>query len=427
MRIMTSRSAGSGAKIVTAAVALMACLSGQGAVAVENNPLNAIDTSPAAYSLSFDRDKWSQGFSIFQMSVSEPLGTIASTLLATDDSRLKALTRLDTALSFSAPFLHMPTRLGDTVSSSAFWDQPVRMGGVQVGTLHPVLPDIVAPSVILGPDLLTMPGAASFASSRFIDHVNTVAQLQRPNLVSAGQTDYSLETGRVRQDFELRSNDYGTWLTSGTYRFGLTSMTTVDGQFAQVGVQQSMLGVGILEGLGAFGQLSARLANSRDNDGSGWLARMGYDYTHEKLNIAVRTHIQTAGYTPVGDIAAVEPLRQRTLASAGWDMGSLGKVSLASATQVFADETRRDVLALSHALPLSGGGILSASAAYSPGQIANSAVLFSLTYPFGYWSSPSTKLSSIVDSSLDRTVSSAFYQPRFTYSDSQLRNLVGRF
>jgi outer membrane usher protein FimD/PapC len=421
MGIMALRSCASGAIL---AATLLPSMSS--AAAAENAPLSAGE-APGGYALSYDRDKWVEGFSVFHMSIKDQLGAFDSTLLATDDSRLKALTRLDTSWSFSAPLLHMPTRLGDTVSSSAFWDQPVRMGGVQIGTLQPTLPAIVAPSVILGPDLLNTPGAALFTSTRFIDHVNTVAQLQRPMLVSAGQADYSLEMGRVRQDFELRSNDYGTWLTSGTYRFGITSATTIDGQFAQIGVQQSMLGLGVLEGLGAFGQVSARVANSRDTDGSGWLARMGYDFQHDKLNIAVRTHIQTLGYQAVSDIAAVEPLRQRTLASAGWDMGSLGKVSVASATQTFADETRRDVLALSHALPIAGGGILSAAAAYSPGQIANSAVLLSLTYPFGYWASPAVKLSSIVDSSLDKTVSNAFTQPRLPGGDALTRNFLGKF
>jgi outer membrane usher protein len=271
---------------------------------------------------------------------------------------------------------------------------------------------VVKPDLIAQPDLFAGPGAAAFTSVHFIERVQSVAQLQQQPLQGAGQANYSLEAGRIREDFELRSGDYGSWLTSGTYRYGITQLTTVDGQFAQLGAQQSLLGVGVLEGLGRLGQVSARIANSRDSDSSGWVARMGYDYARDNLSFALRSHMQTSGYSPVGDIAAVEPLRQRTLASAGMDLGSMGKVSIASATQTFADDTRRDVLALSHAMHLAGGGILSTAAAYSPGQVSSSALLVSFTYPFDYVSTPVRSLAKEMDIALDKTVGDALNQTR---------------
>lgn len=99
---------------------------------------------------------------------------------------------------------------------------------------------------------------------------------------SLGQGDFSVEYGRLRENFEIRSDDYGPWITSGTYRYGLGATTTVDGQVAQVSGQESFLGVGILEGLGPMGLVSAKIASSRDPDSTGWLARMGYDYAHDR-------------------------------------------------------------------------------------------------------------------------------------------------
>jgi outer membrane usher protein FimD/PapC len=365
-----------------------------------------------AVRLSSDPNGLNDNYSVFNLAVADQFGVVSSSLAASDDPRLRPLTRLDTAWGFSAPWLHIPTRLGDTVSSSAFWDQPVRMGGLQVGTLPAVLPDVVKPDVIFAPDIFSGPGAAAFTSNHFIDRVRTVAQFQQPSLESVGQANYSLEAGRVREDFELRSNDYGSWLTSGTYRYGLSELTTVDGQFAQLGAQQSLVGVGVLEGLGSLGLLSARIANSRDTDSSGWIARMGYDFKRDNVSFALRSHIQTPGYQAVGDLATVEPLRQRTLASAGMDLGTLGKVSVASATQTFADDTRRDVLALSHAMHLAGGGILSTAAAYSPGQVSYSALQVSFTYPFDYISTPVRSLAKEMDIALDRTVGDALNQTR---------------
>jgi outer membrane usher protein len=234
-------------------------------------------------------------------------------------------------------------------------------------------------------------------------------------LAGAGQADYSLELGRVREGFAFRSNTYGAMLASGTYRFGISSATTVDGQFAQLGNQQSLLGLGVLEGLGRFGQVSARIANSRDADGSGWLARMGYDYERDKLSVALRTHIQSSTYQMIGDISQVEPLRQRTLASAGWDLGSIGKFSVASATQTFIDDSRRDVVALGHAIPLYGGGMLSTAAAYAPGDLASSALFLSVIYPFGTASASTRALQQQIDITLDRTIGDALQNRLFAY------------
>jgi hypothetical protein len=374
------------------------------------------------YDLSYDRDKWSDDFSVFHMSVVDQLGTFRSTMAASDDPLLRPLTRLDSSFNFTAPITQTPVRLGDTVSSSGFWDEPVRIGGLQIGTIESALPAIVAPSPTLLPDMLgaplsapslgVLPANVAAASNRFIADVNADSRLQTQTLVGQGQAGYSVEMGRIREDFEFRSNDYGSWMTSGTYRYGITGATTVDGQFAQLGAEQTVVGMGVLEGLGSFGQVSARVANSRDADGSGWLGRIGYDFSCDNLSLSLRTHLQSSSYQPVNDIAAVEAVRQRTLASAGWDFGSLGKISLASATQTFVDDSRRDVLAVSDSMPIVGGGQLSAAAAYTPGQYSNSALLLSLRFPFDYWAAPSRKLVQDMDDGLDKTIADALNATR---------------
>jgi outer membrane usher protein FimD/PapC len=386
----------------------------------ETAALGGVNPLPAGYNFSYDRDRWSDQFSVFQVSMTDDYGSLSSSAAASVDPRLKPLTRLDTALNFSSPWLHLPTRLGDTVSSSAFWDQPVRMGGLQIGTLQPDLPPIITPAELLEPSILD--GAAGYTlpvnalSNRLIEHVNSVAHLEHEFPIDRGESAYSIELGKVRDDFELKSNSYGTWLTSGTYRYGVTSATTLDGQFVQVGALQSVVGMGVLEGLGPLGQVSARVANSRDESGSGWLARFGYDYSRENLSIALRTHLQSSGYQNLGDMQLVEPLKQRTLASAGWDMGSMGKVSVASATQTYIDDSRRDVLALSHAIAIAGGGVLSTAAAYSPGEMAGSALLLSVSYPFGYWNAQSRGVMQQLDINLDKTIADALNQYRLPLS-----------
>ena len=386
-------------------------LAAAGARAADVVPASAYTPLPSNYSLSYDKERWTDEFSVFHMAVTDPLGTIGSGFAASDDPRLRPLTRLDTSWGLTTPWLGLPMRMGDGVSSVSLWDQPARVGGLQIGSFQPSLPDIVAP-----PSIVALPydiaGPAQLTTARYIDHLHTLTQFQRPLLQSAGQGDFSVEAGRLRENFEVRSDDYGPWITSGTYRYGVNPGTTIDGQLAQVAGQQSFVGLGVLEGLGSLGLVSARIASSRDPDSSGWLARMGYDYSHERLSIAVRSHIQSPGFQDVGDALVVEPLRQRTLATAGLDLGSLGRISLASATQTYTDDSRRDIVALSHAMPFGGGGIISTAAAYSPGQFGNSAVLLSFTYPFNYIAAPAHRIDRAVNTALDRTIVDAFGQTR---------------
>jgi len=351
-------------------------------------------TLPTDYSLSFDGARSTDAFSVFKMSVANGLGTLESGFAASDDPRLRPLTRLDSAWNWTAPLIGLPIRVGDGVSSVGFWDQPARIGGIQLGSAQPSVPEIVVPT------------AAAMSKDAM------GLQLQRPLLETAGQGDFSVESGWVRENFELRSADYGPRMTSGTYRYGVNTATTVDGELAQVSGQQSIVGVGILEGLGTLGLVSAKVASSRDPDGAGWLARMGYDFSHDGLSIALRSHIQSPGFQDVGDTSTLEPFRTRTLASARVDLGSLGKVSLASAAETYTDDSHREIVALTHAMPFGSGGIVSTAAAYSPGQLGNSALLLSFTYPFGDIEGRSHPVSTAINSALDRTIVDAFGQTR---------------
>jgi outer membrane usher protein len=338
------------------------------------NPLSS------SYSLSHDDDRWSDAYSVFRVAVAEDFGVIGGGFAASNDPRLKPLTRLDTAWNMQAPLIPVPMRVGDGVSSAALWDQPVRMGGIQIGNFQPGAPAVLPPTLLASSYAPVGPGG--LLNARFIDHLRSLMQGQQSNLAPEGASEFSLESGRLRENFALRSDDYGPWLTSGTYRYGISDLTTVDGQVAQLARQQDFMGVGVTEGLGSTGLVSARVASSHQGDVNGWLAVFGADYRQNQISVTVKSTVQSPGFQPIGDAAVLEPLRQRTLASAGVDLGPLGRVSVAGAAQIYTDDSRRDILALSHSMHFGSGGIVSAAAAYSPGPLGNSAVLLSFTYPF---------------------------------------------
>jgi outer membrane usher protein len=369
---------------------------------------------PGGYSLSYDKDRWSEDYSVFHLSVADDFGVVGSGFAASDDPRLRPLTRLDSAWSVTSPLSPYPLRIGDGVSSAGMWMQPARMGGIQIGSYQPAPPEVSAPpSLIMEPYEPIGPAGPTgpTTTTRYMDHLRALMGLQQEGFMSPGQGGFSLETGRLRENFEVRSDDYGPWLASGTYRYGVSDITTLDGEVAQIAGQQSYLGVGVLEGLGPRGALSAGIAGSRDSESSGWLAKVGADYSHDRFRIAIRSDVQSPGFQDVGDTAFTESLRQRTLASAGIDFGSLGRVSVASASETHLDDSRRDIVAVSHSMPFGGGGIVSTAAAYSPGQVGTSALLLSFTYPFAYLGA-GNRLDRTASTALDHTIIDAFGQSR---------------
>jgi outer membrane usher protein len=376
------------------------------------DPLATSTAAPGPYSLRLDQGRWAEDYSVFKMTVADGFGVIGGGFAASSDPRLKPVTRLDSSWTLTAPLAALPMRLGDSTSSSGLWGQPTRLGGVQIGTAPAGVPDVIAPPAAIAAPYET-PGPSALAGNRFIEHLRSLIQFERQSLEKPGHADFSFETGRLRENFEMRSDSYGPWIASGSYRYGLNATTTVHGEAAQVARQQNFLGLGVIEGLGP-GLVSARVAGSRDPDAGGWLARMGYDYRQDGMSIALRSHIQSPGYLEVGDVSTVEVLRQRTLASAGIDLGAFGKISLASATQTYLDYGRRDIIALSHAIPFGGGGVISTAAAYSPGPLGSAALLLSFTYPFAFVAAQARSLDINIGAAVDRTLAGAFAQmPRW--------------
>lgn len=401
-------------------------LAAEGSTAAAATASAAYSPLPSGYSLSYDATAWNPEYSVFALSVADPVGILGSGFALSADPRLKPLTRLDTTWSVNSALLPLPLHLGDGVSSTELWDQPTRLGGVQIGTFQPPIPTVSAP-----PNVIALPyeGVSPIASRTplYVDHLRAAMNVPPPSLEVEGQSDFSLESGRLRENFGLRSSDYGPWLTSGSYRYGLSMGTTVDGELAEGAGQQSFLGLGLLEGLGRFGLLSAGLDGSHDPDASGWLARVGYEYRQDRVSFAIRSHVQSAGYQELGDVSVIDTLRQRTLASAGVDLGSLGHFCVVSATQNSVDDGRRDLIAVSHALPL-GSGIVSTAAAYSPGPTGSTALWLSITYPLTF--APNSALahstaSTQYPAALDHTIIDAFGQTRLPSTARSIYDKTG--
>jgi outer membrane usher protein len=365
------------------------------------------------YVVSYDKDPRSNRYAIFNASVAHPVGVTTATFAGTTDSRQSALTRLESAWSWSVPDSVARLRVGDGISNPGTWGHAVRFGGIQFGTAQGTRSDVITapllgasgvavlPSTadLLSDDLrnavirgapfagmrpqVTTPGNVNIAVNDALGRSYVLSQplFQSIALMPLGQSDFSFEAGRVREDYARRSDQYGSWLASGTYSYGLGKAATLDAHIATIDNEVSVMGLGLAERFGSLGLVSATMATSRTADSSGWLARMGYEVSINRVNFAVRSHLQSLSFQDLRATVGAEPLRERTLASAGMSIDHIGNVSIAGVSQTFGDGAREGVVALSHSVPLGATGLFSTAATYAPGM-RNSSVLLSVSYPF---------------------------------------------
>src|SRR5574337_667320 len=225
--------------------------------------------------------------------------------------------RLDTTWSQSWPDKLLTLRVGDTLTDALTWTRPTRIGGVQIGSnfaLQPytittpipaLLGQATLPSQIdlyvngmrqfngqvpAGPfQLNTLPNISGAGNAQVVltDAFGRSTTLNfslygTQQLLKQGLSSWSVELGRVRENYGLASNDYGhDAVTSGTWRYGLTNSFTFEthGE-ATTGLADA--GVGGAWLLGQAGVLTGSLAHSGGSGQSGSQFGLGYNWTNSR-------------------------------------------------------------------------------------------------------------------------------------------------
>ncbi len=266
-----------------------------------------------------------------------PYGTIIqSGLLGTTTFSDTTALRLNTIWSYSDEVNARSWRAGDITSGGLSWTRPIRMGGAQVQR-----------NFTLRPNLITMPlpsftGSAAIPSTIdvYVNNVKTYSQqveagpyhienlpvvtgsgtarvvvtdasgreteqesafFTSPDLLRHGLFDYSLDLGVARRDYGTESFGYDdTPLGLGSLRYGLADWLT--GEF-HVESDGHLLngGVGLVAGLGSFGEVTAALAAST-GDELGGLFFAGWNNRFGRLGINASTRRTLGDYE---DLASV--------------------------------------------------------------------------------------------------------------------------
>jgi len=278
--------------------------------------------------------------------------------------------RLDTTWTLDRPASLASFRVGDSITgASRWWGGAVRFGGVQWGSNFATQPGLVTmplpsvhgesalPSTLElyvnnalrvrqdlpeGPfTVRDVPIVSGDGQIRVVvrdllgrEQVITQSYYASPRLLRAGLHDYSIEAGAVRENFGLTSFDYGRPLLIGTERYGFTDRFTGEIHAELLEDQQT---VGIAGGwrVRELGAMSAAVATSRSETGTGGLVSLGFERTAARFSVGVNAEYATEPFARIGLVEGERVPRLKTQLFANVSLGKLGSLSLLTARQQF--------------------------------------------------------------------------------------------
>lgn len=272
------------------------------------------------------------------------------------------MVRLDTFWQLDLQDSMVSVVAGDTFSGSLGWTRTTRIGGVRASTNFALQPyrvttplasfagDAVLPSTV---DLYingirqssqqvrpgqfqidTIPTVNGVGQAQMVvTDINGQSRIVNFSLYNTGQllqqglTDWSVEAGKVRRDYGLRSFSYGDdTMGSASVRHGLSNQATLEAHAeATNGLQ--MAGAGGVWLLGdRGGVLDASLAGSRYQGESGHQYGLGYQWNSSILNVGLATLRRTADFADVASLEeAVLPRRMDSgFAGINWGVAQIG-------------------------------------------------------------------------------------------------------
>lgn len=387
------------------------------------------------YDVQMDRlDTGTMVGGLFDFGIFTKAGYGNSSWLVRHDSAVSQRTRLDTTWNVDMPERKESLRFGDAVGFPGSWGRSARFGGVQWGTNFATVPgfypyavpalrgEAVMPStldvfindsfraqsnVAPGPfELSNVPmlngrGEIKLVTRDLLGREQTVVQPYYAStaLLAPGQAQFSVELGKIRQDYGLASNRYGRSFVTATRRAGITPELTWEGR-AEVLPGQQTLGLGATGLLGSFGTLGLHGAASRGNAGAAVNAgttgsvpvistptgnagaMVGADLVvqSEKSSLSVQSMYASRAFVALGQLPENNP---KLTLSVGLGVPTpIGAVRAVMAHQRYWTEEPRTIASLNYSQKLSQRDFLVLSATRQFGTIKATAVSLTLIHNF---------------------------------------------
>ncbi len=321
-------------------------------------------------------------------------GVVTSTAVARYGNYDNQLVRLDTTYTRDFPASLDTLNLGDDISDGASWGNAVRYAGVRWSRNFGLRPDLLTTPLLATSGTATVPSTVDvFVNNQLVtssqlppgpfvidrlptvsgtgdvsvvvrdalgrEQVLTQSFYSSVSLLAPGLTQYSVNLGKIRDNYALASNDYGPMLGEVSYRRGITDALTLEGHAEYLAGDAHAAGLNAAFGLGQIGVINFTGANGGDAFGSGWLSGVGFEHRGTNTSFIASSLWASSDFSQVGEpLDPAMRMRQRSLLQTGMGLGRFGSLSLAYVRQTYRDSPTQQTLGLTHSVRLGRVGSL---------------------------------------------------------------------
>jgi outer membrane usher protein len=354
--------------------------------------------SPGAflnYQLSAQQiDGQNIGGAFAELGVFAGAGVLTSTTVARYGNDDNQLVRLDTTYTRDFPATLETLNLGDAISDGGSWGNAVRYAGVRWSRNFGLRPDLLTTPLLATSGTATVPSTVDvFVNNQLVtssqlppgpfvidrlptvsgtgdvsvvvrdalgrEEVLTQSFYSSVTLLAQGLSQYSVNLGKIRDNYALESNDYGPMLGEASYRRGITDAITLEGHAEYLAGDAHAAGLNAAFGLGQIGVINFTAADGGDSSGSGWLSGVGLEHRGSNTSFVASSLWAGRDFSQVGEpLDPAMRMRQRSLLQTGMGLGSLGSLSLAYVRQTYRDSPAQQTLGLTHSIRLGRVGSL---------------------------------------------------------------------
>ncbi len=366
--------------------------------AAERRSPDITPASPGAflnYQLSAQQiDGQNIGGAFAELGLFAGAGVLTSTAVARYGNEDNQLVRLDTTYTRDFPATLETLNLGDDISDGGSWGNAVRYAGLRWSRNFGLRPDLLTTPLLATSGTATVPSTVDvFVNNQLVtssqlppgpfvidrlptvsgtgdvsvvvrdalgrEEVLTQSFYSSVTLLAQGLSQYSVNLGKIRDNYALESNDYGPMLGEASYRRGITDAITLEGHAEYLAGDAHAAGLNAAFGLGQIGVINFTGANGGDTSGSGWLSGVGFEHRGTNTSFVASSLWASSDFSQVGE--PIEPamrMRQRSLLQTGMGLGRFGSLSLAYVRQTYRDSPTQQTLGLTHSIRLGRVGSL---------------------------------------------------------------------
>ncbi|HEY0801581.1 MAG TPA: fimbria/pilus outer membrane usher protein [Steroidobacteraceae bacterium] len=366
--------------------------------AAERRSPDITPASPGAflnYQLSAQQiDGQNIGGAFAELGVFAGAGVLTSTAVARYGGADNQLVRLDTTYTRDFPATLETLNLGDDISDGASWGNALRYAGVRWSRNFGLRPDLLTTPMLATAGTATVPSTVDVFVNKqlvtssqlppgpfIIDRLPTVSGTgdvsvvvrdalgreqvvtqsfySSTTLLAQGLTQYSVNVGKIRDNYALESNQYGPMLGEVSYRRGITDGITLEGHGEYLAGDSHAAGLNAAFAVGRIGVINVTAADGGDSRGSGWLRGIGIEHRGTNTSFIVNSLWATRDFAQVGE--PFDPalrMRQRSLVQTGMGLSRFGSLSLAYVRETYRDSPTQQTLGLTHSISFGRSGML---------------------------------------------------------------------